>query len=387
MRNVLRWLGRILLALVLAAVIVGVWKREQLVRVWTVITLFEEDRIVQNFTSMDDAFLNAPLSRGDGPVSPLPKGAVMVLPEGTDAWLESRWATSLLVLKDGEIRHEAYFRNTEASDMRISWSIAKSYLSVLMGVLVADGTIPSLDAPVTDYVPSLVDSGYDGASIRNVLQMTSGVIFNEDYFDFQSDIQRMGRTVALGGRLDDFTASFPDRFADPGARWQYTSIDTHVIGMVIRGASGRSVKELMAEKVLAPLGLEQDGFYITDGVGTAFVLGGLNFVTRDYGRFGLMVAQNGNYQGNQVVPTEWIAESTAASAPTEPGKYRYGYQWWIPDGAEAGEFLGRGVYGQYLYIDQQRGVVIVLTSADRKFRETGRDAENVEQLRQIARAL
>jgi len=143
----------------------------------------------------------------------------------------------------------------------------------------------------------------------------------------------------------------------------------------------------MAERVLAPLGLEQDGFYITDGVGTAFVLGGLNFITRDYGRFGLMVAQNGSYQGQQVVPADWIAESTVASAPTEPGKYGYGYQWWIPVGAEEGEFVGRGVYGQYLYIDQQRNVVIVLTSADRKFRESGREAENIERLREIARAL
>ncbi|MEX0338145.1 MAG: serine hydrolase domain-containing protein, partial [Arenibacterium sp.] len=281
MKIVLRWLGRIVLALILAAVIVGFWKREELTRVWTVVTLFDEDKIVQNFIGMEDAFLNLPLPRGEGPVSPLPQGAALALPDGIDAWLEDRWATSLLVLKDGEIRHEAYFRDTEESDLRISWSIAKSYLSVLMGVLVSEGVIVSWDAPVTDYAPSLVGSGYDGASIRNVLQMSSGVIFDEDYLDFQSDIQRMGRIVALGGQLDDFTASFPERFAEPGERWQYVSIDTHVIGMVIRGATGQSVTDLMAEKVIAPLGLEQDGRYITDGAGTAFVLGGLNFTTRD----------------------------------------------------------------------------------------------------------
>ncbi|MEX0339583.1 MAG: serine hydrolase [Arenibacterium sp.] len=116
-------------------------------------------------------------------------------------------------------------------------------------------------------------------------------------------------------------------------------------------------------------------------------MGGLNFTTRDSARFGLMVAQNGLYRTEQVVPAEWIAESTAASATTEAGKYGYGYQWWIPEGAEPGEFVGRGIYGQYLYIDQQRGVVIVLTSADRRFRETGRDSENIEKLRHIAQAL
>jgi CubicO group peptidase (beta-lactamase class C family) len=352
-----------------------------------VITLFEEDRIVCNFMNMDDAFLNVPVPRGDGPVSPLARGEAMQLPEGIDAWIEDRALTSLLVLKDGEIRYEEYFKGTGPDDLRISWSLAKSYLSALVGILVDEGAIASLDAPVTDFAPGLIGSGYDGATIRNVLRMSSGVIFDEDYLDFHSDIQRMGRIVALGGKLDDFSASFPERFAEPGEEWQYVSIDTHVIGMVIRGATGRTVTELMAEKIIAPLGLERDGFYITDGAGTAFVLGGLNFTTRDYARFGVMMQQDGLYGGRQVVPAEWVAESTAASARTQPGKYGYGYQWWIPVGAEPGEFLGRGIYGQYLYIDRHRGVVIVVTSADRRFREPGRDAANIEKLREIARSL
>ena len=117
------------------------------------------------------------------------------------------------------------------------------------------------------------------------------------------------------------------------------------------------------------------------------MLGGLNFTTRDYARFGQMILQNGSYGGQQIVPAGWVADSTTASAPTEPGKIGYGYQWWIPVGAEPGEFLGRGVYGQYLFVDQARGVVVVVTGADRKFRDKGVHTSNVEMMRRIARGM
>ncbi len=387
MRTFGKWLGRILLALVLAAVVVGLWKREEILRLWAVNTLFDEGKIVQNFSHMDAAFRTAPLPRGAGPVSTLPHGAEVTLPEGADAWLTARAVTSLLAMKDGEIRFEDYYMGTGPDDRRISWSVAKSYLSALLGVLLEEGAIASIDDPVTKYAPLLTGSAYDGASIRNVLNMASGVTFDEDYFDFNSDINRMGRVVALGGTLDDFTASFTDRFAAPGETWQYVSIDTHVIGMVIRGATGRSVPELLGEKILAPLGLERDGYYITDGADVAFVLGGLNFTTRDFARFGQMILQNGAYGNNQVVPADWIAASTAASAPTAPGKTGYGFQWWVPVGAHAGEFFARGVYGQYIYIDQPAGVMIVATGADRGFRDAGAHESNLEMFRRIAQSL
>ena len=382
-----KWLGRVLLAIILAAVVVGVWKREEIQRLWAVNSLFSEDRIVHNFSNMNAAFLNVPVLRGDGPVSDLPRGAELTLPPETEQWIAERNVTSLLVLKDGEIRHESYHLGTGAEDLRISWSVAKSYLSALTGILLAEGAIDSLDDPVTKYAPLLTGTAYDGGSVRNVLNMASGIVFDEDYFDKNSDINRMGRVIALGGTLDEFTASFHDRFADPGTQWQYVSIDTHVIGMVIRGATGRSIPDLVSEKIVAPLGLEHDGYYITDGAGVAFVLGGLNFTTRDFARFGQMIAQNGDFGGRQIVPADWIAGSTRPSAPTEPGKIRYGYQWWIPEDAGPGEFLARGVYGQYIWIDQTRGVVIVTTGADRHFRDQGVHRGNVAMFRKIAEAL
>jgi len=387
MRSLLTWLGRLLLALVLAALVVGFWKRDELMRLWTVKTLFDQGRIVQNFSHMDRGFHVAPVSRGSEPVAPLEEGPRMTLPEGAGSWINDRRLTSLLVLQDGKIRYEGYYQGTGPEDRRISWSLAKSYLSALLGVLIDEGAIASIDDPVVTYAPRLKGTAYDGASIRNVLNMASGVVFNEDYFDPDSDISRIGRVIALGGSLDNFSASFTLRASDPGAKWRYASIDTHVIGMVIRGATGRSIPDLMSEKIIAPLGLEQDGIYLTDGTGTAFVLGGLNFTTRDYARFGRMILQDGSYDGRQVVPAAWIAAATLPSAPTAHGTMGYGYQWWVPKGAHDGEFMGIGIYGQYLYFDQPRGVMIVVTATDPEFEAPGRIDSNVEMFRQIAQSL
>ncbi len=387
MGKFMRIAGRVLAVVAVIVVAGGLWKREEIMRLWAVNSLFTAEKIVHNFSNMNAAFLTRPVPRGDGPVSTLAKGPEMTLPAETNAWIKERAVTSLMVLKDGQIRHESYHLGTGEADRRISWSVAKSYLSALFGILLEEGAIASIDDPVTKYAPLLKGSAYDGASIRNVLNMASGVTFDEDYLDYDSDINRMGREVALGGTLDQFAADLKETFAKPGATWQYVSIDTHVIGMVIRGATGRSVSDLLSEKIIAPLGLEQEPYYVTDGDNVAFVLGGLNITTRDYARFGLMIEQDGQYGDQQIVPADWIAASTRPSAPTEDGKIGYGFQWWIPVGAHDGEFLARGVYGQYIYFDQTRDVVIVSTAADRKFRDKGVNRANIEMFRKIARTL
>lgn len=387
MRTFGKWLGRVLLALLLAAIVIGLWKREEIERLLAVNSLFSEEKIVHHFSHMDGAFLSAPVSRGDGLTTELPYGPETELPEAVDDWIAARDVTALVVLKDGAIVYENYFKGTGPEDRRISWSVAKSYLSALVGILLEEGQIASLDDPVTKYAPSLKGSAYDGASLRNVLHMASGVTFDEDYLDYDSDINRMGRVVALGGELDDFTAELSETFTAPGSQWQYVSIDTHVIGMVVRGATGRSVPELLSEKVIAPLGLEHAPYYIVDGSGTAFVLGGLNMTTRDYARFGQMFAQGGQWNGQQIVPEDWVTESTSPTAPTAEGRIGYGYQWWIPQGAPEGEYMARGIYGQYIYVDSARDVVIATNAADRKFREAGVAEQNIEIFRQIAASL
>jgi len=382
-----RWLVRMAIVLIIAALVVGFWKKDEIKRLLAVNSLFSEETIVFNFSNMNQAFLHRDVYRGDGPVSDLPRGTGIELPQAVHEWITERSVTSLLVLKRGVIVHESYHLGTGPEDRRISWSMAKSFLSALVGILVTNGEIDSLESPVTKYAPALSGTAYDGATIRDVLHMASGVKFDEDYLDPKSDINRMGRVLALGGTMDDFTTSITGTISRPGDKWKYVSIDTHVIAMVVRGATGRDLPTLLSEFVIAPLGLEASPYYLTDGVGVAFALGGLNMRTRDYARFGLMFEQNGSYGNTQVVPADWVSVSTQPTAPTEVGKTGYGYQWWVPNGANTGVFMARGVYGQYIYIDQTLDTVIVTTGADRKFRDVGVSDRNIAIFRTIATAL
>jgi CubicO group peptidase (beta-lactamase class C family) len=362
-------------------------KHAELKRLRGVLSLFSEKNILRNFSNMSAIFLHQNLTRANDTPSPLPQGTPATLPPQAHAWIVDRSVTALVVLKGGEIVFEDYYKGTTADDVRINWSISKSYLSALFGVLLEEGAFESIDDPVIKYAPELAGSAYHDASIKNVLQMSSGVLFDEDYLAFFSDINRMGRVLALGRSMDQFTSGQRKTFAVPGAQWEYVSIDTHVIGMVIRSATGRAIHDLMSEKILAPLGFEADPYYLTDGHGTDFVLGGLNTTTRDNARFAQMFANGGQWCGRQVVPAAWVAASTAASADTATGETGYGYQWWIPWGSQKGQVLGRGIYGQYIYVDPVNDVVIATHGADRDFRDDGVQEQNEKMFRVIAESL
>lgn len=374
----------ILAIVALTGAAVGWWKRVEITRLLAVNSLFAADRIVQNFSHMDQLFPTRVLSQGPGPVSPLPPRAPMALPIGTNEWISKRAVTALVVLQGGALRHESYHLGTGPEDRRISWSVAKSVLSLLFGTVLAEGKIASLDDPVVKYAPELAGSAYARATVRHVLTMSSGIAFNEDYLDFYSDINKMGRVLALGGSMDDFAAGQNRTDREPGSLMRYVSIDTHVIGMVIRGATGRDIPELLQERILDPMGLEAAPYYLADGEGVSFVLGGLNLRTRDYARLGAMVAAEGAWNGTQIIPNDWIEASTTNQAPGGAG---YGYQWWVPVDARPGEVLAQGIYGQFIWIDRNRDIVVAVNSADRSFEEPGSDAENLAMMRAIADAL
>jgi CubicO group peptidase (beta-lactamase class C family) len=372
-----------LVTIVAVLAVLAVWKREALVRLNAVNTLFAEDKIVRNFSTMDAMFETRAIPVA--PVeTPLPDGLPMALPPDWGDWLDLRAVTAVVILHKGTVVHEVYHMGTASEDQRISWSVAKSYLSALFGVLMDKGHVDSLDDPVTRYAPTLAGSAHDQATIRDVIEMESGVTFDEDYLDFWSDINKMGRVLALGGSMDDFAAGLTETFAAPGEGWKYVSIDTHVLGMVARGATGQSLSDLLREYILGPLGTHGSPYYVTDGYGVAFALGGLNLTTRDYARMGEMFRNDGAFGGRQIVPAAWARESTRPQARTAPGKLQYGYQWWMPADARDGEFLARGVYGQYVYIDKQSAVVITINGADRAFREDGAFDDSLQMFRRIA---
>lgn len=383
------WAVRIIGALLVVVALGVALNFERIQRLHRVNTLFDEGNIVHNFSHMEDAFRTRVIPAPTPKKRHVWKEALSPLPERVatpraseelvlEDWLARTSTTSLLVVQHGKIVHESYRLGTTRDDLRISWSLSKSFLSALFGIAVSEGKIASLDTPVTDYVPSLKGSAYDGVPIRHVLNMASGAHFNEDYLDFDSDINKMGRIIAVGGSMDAFAASLTERDWSSGTHRHYVSIDTHVIGMVLRAATGKSVPEYFQEKLWDRLGVTHRAYYVTDSEGVAFVLGGLNLRTRDYARFGQLFLQDGVWLGEQVVPRAWVAESTANSAPPSlDDPFGYGYQWWVPQDADQ-EFYGIGIYGQYIYVNKKAGVVIVKTSAHRGFRDDGKNGSEVE---------
>ncbi|MFY0639883.1 MAG: serine hydrolase [Bermanella sp.] len=397
-------LGRSLTGLIVIAVAGAAIFHTEVRQLYNTVRLFDADIIVENFSHMDEVAPIKTLKATDNvrPLTPAPQP----LPEtftykgetrNLQDWLSNSSATALVVIQDDNLVFEDYFQGTQASDKRISWSMAKSFLSALFGIAVSEGKIPDLNAAVTDYVPSLKGSGYDGVSIKNVLQMSSGVYFNEDYGDFNSDINRFGRVMALGGSFDDFAASLnQDPKHEQGTFMHYVSIDTHVIGMVLRAATGKTIMEYFQEKLWNKLGTEEDAFYITDTTGEPMVLGGLNMLSRDYARMGMLYRDGGMYNGEQIVPAKWIEDSITPDAPhLMPGKrdnantnFGYGYQWWLPENPDQ-EFLAIGIYGQYIFIDRKTNTVIVKNSADRGFMDNGYESKDiaVAAFRAIAQSL
>jgi CubicO group peptidase (beta-lactamase class C family) len=385
----------------LIAVSAGIFSTE-IRQLYHTVTLFNEDVIVHHFSNMADVIPSMTISR-IGPVNEFGK-APQSLPESfkfdgkdikIDDFLTLTSTTALVVVKDNDVTFEDYYQGTGEFDQRISWSMAKSFLSAIFGVAVEEGHIKDLNVPVTDYVPSLKGSGYDGVTIKNVLQMSSGVYFDENYGDFNSDINRFGRVMALGGSFDEFAASLTSE-REQGTYMHYVSLDTHVIGMVLRAATGRSIEDYFNEKLWSKLGTERDAIYITDSTGQPMVLGGLNLISRDYARMGKLYRDKGLINGIQVVPAQWIEDSITPDAPhlmpgkrdTSASKMGYGYQWWIPDNPKQ-EFMALGIYGQHIYVNREYNVVIVKNSADRQFMDNEYQHSDIaiEAYREIARSL
>ncbi|RKQ71510.1 hypothetical protein DES40_0833 [Litorimonas taeanensis] len=369
-------------------------------RLMTVNSLFDQDKIVQNFSHMDAAFLHHDLMVGPSKTWP---ESIKSLPQTVEIAGEERKlldvldeleTTSLVIIKDGKLIHESYYKGTTRDDLRISWSVAKSFMSGLYGNAIANGQIESLNDPVEKYVPSLIGSAYEGVSLANVLNMSSGVRFNEDYMDPKSDINDMGRVLGLGGSMDKYAASLSERDYEAGTGWQYVSIDTHVAAMALRAATGKSLHKLFEETYGEKLGFGKAPYYLTDGKDVAFALGGLNLRTRDYAKFGQLFLQNGEWEGEQIIPAEWVGESTTNHSPIfHPDRGTgYGYQWWVPmpqKGPNAGDYFAVGIYGQYIYVNPQANLVIAKNAAHRTFEKNGKSGQtsindNIDMFRSLA---
>ena len=285
-------------------------------------------------------------------------------------YLDRTDVSALLILKDGKIRYENYWLTGGREVKWISMSVGKSFVSALIGIALDQGHIKSIQDPVTIYVPQLKDSAYDGVSIKDILQMSSGASWNEDYGDPNSDINRSVRIFALGGSLDEFAASLTNE-NEPGTFNRYNSTDTQVLGMLLREATGTSVTEFMQKMLWDPIGAEDNAYWLLDSENMEVAYGGLNATARDYAKLGELYRLRGRMNNKQIIPEKWVEESVRPDAPhLMPGEnpmsdypLGYGYQWWIPD--ESGDYMAIGVYNQFIYVSPKNNSVVVQLAANK----------------------
>lgn len=273
----------------------------------------------------------------------------------------------LLVLKDGRVALEDYELGAGPQTRWASFSMAKSVASTLVGAALEDGLIASLDDQLTTYVPAFKGSAYDGVTVRNVLQMASGVKWDEAYTDPHSDARKIldEQLLQKPGTVVRYMSALP-RAGAPGSIWNYSTGETYVVGALLEGATHRSLATYLSDKIWSRLGMEQDATWwldAPDGMGLAGT--GLGATLRDYGRFGLLVQQDGVIDGRRIVPRGWFEE--AGSPKVIDGKpINYGYLWWpLPkgDSVHQSAFQAMGIFGQHLYINPKERLVIVELSA------------------------
>ncbi len=341
---------------------------------------FKSKNIDNNFRSFYEQYPSLKIAR-TGKTYELPRRQLAeVMPEqyiydkenrDISEWMQRTHTTGMAIMKDGQLIYENYFRGNTEDTQAIIMSVSKSMASMLIGVALEEGKIDSIEDPVTKYVPSLAGSAYDnGVTIKHVLQMSSGVRWDEDYGNLDSDLVRSVVATLLGS-LDDFSATMV-REHEPGSYNRYASIDTQVLGMIIREATGQSYQDYFNEKLWSKLGAEHDAYLMLDAVGEPLVYGGVNITLRDMVRFGQLYINNGkNFQNQSLVNAQWIKQSTVPLGehvqpgldnPQSDSGFGYGYQWWIPMNPDD-DYAAIGIYGQFIYINPKRGIVIAKTSA------------------------
>lgn len=369
--------------MILMVVIIVMFYRQEAYRLYKVVTFFEPENISENFREIESIFPTRQVSKSTQTFAFPYANMELVLPEtfihndsivNTQSYLDYTLTDALLIIQNDSIILEYYSNGFQPTDTHISFSMSKSVISALIGIAIEEGHIQSIENTVTEYLPEFEGTGYDGVQIKDVLQMSSGVRFNEDYSDFYSDINIMGRYFAIGKPMRKFAKTLI-REREPGTYNQYVSIDTQILGMILTEATGMSISEYMQNKLWEPIGAESDAFWIIDNEGMEFAVGGLNCTAKDYAKIGQLFLNLGNWGGKQLVPKEWVIASITPDAshlvpgirPNAKSKDGYGYQWWIPLGAND-EYNAQGIYTQFIYVDPDKYMVIVKLSSNHHFK-------------------
>ena len=318
------------------------------------ILFWDQDQRDAAFRALDQLPLIAKsrvIEAGDN-VLPLPAGEPLELPLDLDAYMAQQRSAAIVILIDGKVVLERYGLGFGPEGRWTSFSVAKSLTSTLVGAAIRDGKIRSLDDKVSEYIADLRGSEYDDVTIRQLLTMTSGVAWNEDYDDPNSDAAKFNGHEPTPGM--DATVSYMRglrREAPAGTKWLYKTGETNLLGVLVSEATGEPLAEYLSRKIWAPFGMQQDASWILGSTGHEIAGCCIQAATRDMARFGLFVLGG----GVGVVPEGWFAEAGAQQVATDRPGRGYGYQWWTYDG---GAFSAGGIFGQGIFIDPARNLVI-----------------------------
>ena len=368
----------ILAMLVLAIVLYS----PNIYKLYKLATLYNEKSIAKNFISINKIFdTSNPISASEKPFVfekedfELPdsyefEGEQLNLLEGLDHF----HTDGLIILHDGKMLFEKYWNGNTKDSKHIAFSVSKSYLSALFGIAIEEGLIKSIDDNVSIYLDDFEGTGYEDVKIKNLLQMSSGIEFNEDYADPNSDINRFARATAKGSSFRDFAKTLKNG-KKQGTYNHYVSLDTQVLGMILESVTDMPLREYLYKRIWSKIGTESDAYYIADKTGTDMALGGLNATLRDFSKFGQLYLNEGSWDGEQIVPKSWVVKSHTPDAPhlmpnagdLSSSEWGYGYQWWIP-GDPLTDYTAHGIFNQFIYVDPVSNVVIAKTSSNHRFR-------------------
>lgn len=292
---------------------------------------------------------------GNNPL-PLPPGSPLKLTMDVNAYMAGQRSAALLVLHDGKLRLERYRLDFDNGGRWTSFSVAKSITSTLVGAAIRDGYIKSMDDKVSDYVPQMKGSAYDDVSIRQLLTMTSGVKWNEDYADPNSDVAKFNNHQPEDGvdALVSYLRKLP-REVPAGTRWLYSTGETNLVGILLNQATKKPLSAYLSEKIWVPAGMEQQATWLLSKTGQEISGCCIQAASRDFARFGQFILNGAAVNGQSIVPEGWLTEATTARTGIDQPDRGYGYLWWT---YADGTFAARGIFGQGIFIDPKRKLVI-----------------------------
>jgi CubicO group peptidase (beta-lactamase class C family) len=292
-------------------------------------------------------------------------------PRSIAGYLSHHPTTGLLILKDDAILFEHYQYARTDRHRFVSQSMAKTVTSMLLGIAVEEGRIRSIDEAVEIYVPGLKGKEYGRTPLRALLHMSSGVEFREDY-DGTDDISKMyaGLSKVARGEQASVVGQFDKRIAPPTTQFKYASVETEILGMVLASVLDRPIAEYLSEKIWRPIGAESDASWGLDAGGQEMTYCCINAVLRDYARFGRLLAHDGAWEGQQIIPRQWVLDATSVPADKpyltpRPDKWGYGYQVWLVP-ADRRQFVLLGIHGQTIFVDPESKLVMAQTSVRKK---------------------